>query len=78
MPPQPQPMSRIALTGLEGELGGDVRLLVELRSVEVAIGIVLGEIGAAILPVAIEEEVVEPVRQVVMMGDVALAPGATS
>src|SRR3546814_20853677 len=57
-----------ALTRLQVELGGDVGLLVGLRLIE-AVGRI-GEISAAILPVGVEEEIVEPVRQIVMMGNV--------
>src|SRR3546814_11914291 len=59
-----------ALTRLQVELGGDVGLLVGLRLIE-AVGRI-GEISAAILPVGVEEEIVEPVRQIVMMGNVLL------
>ena len=57
------------LPRLESELGGDVRLFVELRLFEAVSGI--GVISAAILLVVVEECFVEFVRQVVMMGDIA-------
>ena len=47
-----------------------MRQLVELRLLQTVGGI--GEIGAAILLVAIEEQIVEPARQIVMMRDVPL------
>jgi hypothetical protein len=58
-----------ALARLERELGGDVRLLVELRLLQ---GLVLrvGPVSAAVLLVGVEEEVVELVTEVVMMGDI--------
>ena len=43
-----------ALAGLERELGGDMRLLVGLGLLQAVAGV--GEIGAAILQVVIEEE----------------------
>ena len=46
-----------ALPGLQRELGGDMRLLVGLRLLEAVAGI--GEIGAAVLLVGVEEEVVQ-------------------
>ncbi len=58
-----------ALAVLEGELGRKVPLLGELGGVEiVAAGL---EIGAGILPVAIEEEIVDRRRDVVVVLDVA-------
>ncbi len=56
--------------GPERQLGDDMRLLVDLRLFQ-AVGRI-GEIGAAILAVAIEEEIVELGRQIVMVRDVAL------
>ena len=48
------------LAGLQQQLGGDVLLLVVLRLLQ---RLVAGhEVGAGILPVAVEEEVVELVR----------------
>ena len=56
--------------GLDVELGGEMALLGQLRVFQRA---VIGlEIGAGILPVAVEEEVVELARQIVMVGDVVL------
>ena len=58
-----------ALAGLDGELGRDVALLGELRRIEV---VVLGlEVAAGILPVAIEEQVVDGAIDVVVVGHVA-------
>ncbi len=59
------------LAGLQGELGGDVRFLVELGLFQ-ADRLRIGEIGAAILPVRVEEEIVEIVRQIIMMRDIGL------
>ena len=58
-----------ALPRLERELGGDMRLLVGLRLLEAVAGV--GEVSAAILLVVVEEEFVELVLEVVMVGDVA-------
>src|SRR6202040_372192 len=58
-----------AISGREQELGGDVTLLGELRVVERLVR--RFEIGAAVLPVGIEEERVEARVEVVMMGCVA-------
>ena len=57
-----------ALSGLEQQLGGEMALLVELRRLEIVVG--PAEIGAGILPVLVEEELVEPLREVIVMGDV--------
>ena len=59
---------------LRQELGGDVALLRHLRVVERLAGIF--EIGAAVLAVRIEEEIVETRVEVIVAGDVA--PGAPS
>ena len=56
--------------GLDVELRGEVALLGELRIFQRA---VVGlEIGAGILPVAVEEEIVERAREIVVVGDVVL------
>ena len=60
------------LARLEVQLGGDMGLLVELGLLEAVARI--GEIAAAILQVGVEEEPVEVVAEVVMVGDVALRP----
>ena len=52
-----------------------MRLLVGLRLLEAVARV--GEIGAAILQVVVEEEVVELVADVVMVGDVACAHART-
>ena len=57
---------------LRQELGGEVALLRGLRVVERLAGIF--EIGAGILPVGVEEEVVQALVEVVVAGDIA--PGA--
>ena len=62
-----------SLSGLEQQLGGEMQLLVGLRSLE-AVGRV-DEISAGILPVAVEEQVVERGRKIVMVGDVPASPG---
>ena len=54
---------------LETELGGDMGLLVELRLFDAVRRI--GEVAAAILEVGVEEELVEVVADVIVMGDVA-------
>ena len=51
------------------QLGGEMPLLGELRVVERLSGVL--EIGAAILPVGVEEERVEPAVEIVVMRDVA-------
>ena len=71
MPPQPQPMSSTRWPGFKRELGGDMRLLVGLRLLEAVVGV--GEVGAAVLLVVVEEEFVELVAEVVMVRDVACA-----
>jgi len=58
------------LARLEVELGGEVELLVPLRRLQVVLGV--EEIGAAVLPVAVEEQVEQRVAQVVVMGHLAL------
>ena len=60
-----------ALSRLDGELGGEVALLGELRLLEVG---ALREVGAGILPVAIEEEVVDGAVDVVVVRHVAPRP----
>ena len=60
------------LAGLQQQLGGDVALLVELGLLERLLAGL--EVGAGILPVAVEEEIVELAVEVVVMGDVALRP----
>ena len=60
------------LPRFEQQLGREVALLVVLRGLQAVI--VAGEVGAGVLAVRIQEQIVERVRQVVMMGDVALGP----
>ena len=55
--------------GLEVQLGGDMRLLVELGLLEAVRGV--AEIGAGILAVLVEEELVEPAGEIVGMLGVA-------
>ncbi len=63
-----------AFAGLEDQLGGDVPLLGELGVVE---GLVRPlEVGAAVLPVGIQEQRIEPLVEVIVMGDVAARAGA--
>ncbi len=50
-----------------------MRLLVGLGLLQAVLRI--GVVGAAILPVVVEEELVQLVLEVIMMGDVALRPG---
>ena len=47
-----------------------MQLLVRLRRLQIVV--VAGEIGAAVLPVLVEEEIVEGAGEIVVMGDVAL------
>ena len=58
---------------VEFQLGGDQALFGDLRLLQRFVP--GGEIGAGILPVAVEEEGVEPAVEVVMMRDVALGAG---
>ena len=58
-----------ALARRDGELGGQVALLGELRLLEIG---AVGEVAAGILPVAIEEEIVDGAVDVVVMRHVAL------
>ena len=69
MPPNPQPMSSTVRRPRE-ELGGDVALFRMLRVVEGLTGML--EIGAGILTVRIEEQVVQARVEVVVMSDVVL------
>ena len=59
---------------VDQQLGGDMALLGELRLLE-RLPLVL-EIGAGILPVGIEEQLIEAMVEIVMMGDVAPRPPA--
>ena len=61
------------LARLQQQLRGDMRLLVELGLLDAVRRI--GEVGAAVLHVRVEEEPVEVVADVVMMDDVALRAG---
>src|SRR3546814_11360879 len=58
------------LARLEQQLGGDMGLLVRLRLFKRFVPRI-GPIRAAILPVDVEKEIVEPVGKIVMMRDVA-------
>src|SRR4029077_7086250 len=60
------------LTGLQAQLGGQMQFLVGLGGLQIVV--VAAEIGAAVLPVLVEEEVIERAREVVVMGDVAPRP----
>src|SRR5205823_1917256 len=60
-----------ALSRLDGELGGKVALLGELRLLEVG---AFGEVAAGILPVGIEEQVVDGAVDVVVVRNVASRP----
>src|SRR3546814_10975370 len=59
---------RSLLTGLQQQLGRDMGFLVGLRLFKTVVGV--GEIRAAVLAVGVQKQVIEPIRQVVMMGDV--------
>ena len=63
-----------AVAAPDQELGGKVALLGELGIVERRVR--RFEIGAAILPVGVEEEGIEPPVEIVMMGDVVPRPAA--
>ncbi len=58
--------------GLERELRGEMTLLGELGGIEV--GLVVLEIGAGVLQVAVEEERIELAVEIVVVGDVAPRP----
>jgi hypothetical protein len=58
---------------VEIELGGDVAFLLGLRLFQRVV--VMGEIGAGILPAHIQEQVVKPSGKIVMMGDVGTGGG---
>ena len=62
------------LPGPDQQLGGDVAALGELRIVERLVGRL--EIGAAVLPVGIEKQRIEPVVEIVVMRDIV--PGAAA
>jgi hypothetical protein len=57
------------VAGPQQELGRNMPFLVALGGVEVVVG--RAEVGARILPVAVEEELVELVRQIVVVSNVA-------
>jgi len=52
------------------ELGGNMRLLVQLCLFEAVVA--FGEVSTAILAIRVQEEVVEPGRQIIMVRDVLL------
>ena len=62
-------MSSTRWPRFEQQLGGEVALLGELGVVERLLGML--EIGAAVLPVGIEEQRIEPAVEIVVMRDVA-------
>ena len=62
-------MSSTRLIVVQLQLGGEMPFLGELRVVERRVR--RFEIGAAVLPVGIEEERIEPAVEIVMMRDVA-------
>ena len=76
--PKPAPAAadiEHALSGLQQQLGGEVPLLGELGVVERLVGVF--EIGAAVLPVGVEEQRIEPSVEIVVMRDIlARAPRA--
>ena len=61
-------------TGFQSELGGDVRLLVLLRLVEILMDAI--PVGAAILAVLVQKQIVERARKIIMMRDIRLGGGA--
>ena len=60
-----------AVTSLQEEFRGDVALLGELGFIERLIWVL--EVGAGILPIGIQEEIVETAIEIVVMSDVALS-----
>ena len=66
-------MSSTRAPGLDQKLRGEVALLGELRVVERLLGML--EIGAAVLPVGIEEQRVEALVEIVVMRDVGARAG---
>jgi hypothetical protein len=62
-----------ALPGFQVELGGNMRLLVGLRLFQAVGGV--GVIGATVLAVRVEEEVVQVVAEVIVVGDVFVGLG---
>ena len=76
--PEPAPaaadVEHAAVGALADEkLGGEMALLGELRVVERLVGRL--EISAAVLPVGVEEERIEPAVQIVVVGDITPRPG---
>ena len=65
-------MSSTRCPGAIKKLGGEMALLGELGVVERLIG--RFEIGAAILPVGVEEQRVEPAVEIVVVRDIAPRP----
>ncbi len=70
MPPQPQPMSSTRIPGASSSLPAICGLLLCLRLFQRVVGGL--EVGAGILLVVVEEQVVELARQVVVMRHVLL------
>ena len=68
MPPQPQPMSRTRAPGRTRSLAAIRRFLASWAWSSVMLGML--EVGAGVLHVAVEEEAVEPLVEVVVVGDV--------
>ena len=60
------------LTRGQQQLGGKMQLLVRLGGFQVVV--VAGEIGAAVLAVLVEKQVIKGAREVVVMGDIAACP----
>ena len=60
------------MPGAQAELGGEQPQLVALRLLQRLLR--LAEIGAGIEHVLVEEEFVEVVAEIIVMGDVAAAP----
>ncbi len=66
-------MSRKRLAGLEAQLPADHVELVALGAIDVAM--LLGEVAAGVDHLLVEEEPVEIVRDVVVIGDIGLVGG---
>ena len=65
--------STVQVRPIEAQLGGDVPLLGGLRLLQRLVA--AREVGAGVLPVAVEEQAVEPAVQIVVVRDVALRAG---
>ena len=69
-----QPRGALRITPRQPQLGGEVALFGELRIIERLVGAL--EIGAAILPVGVEEERIQPAVEIVMVRDIPARAGS--